>query len=416
MTDSSRTPDRKDVDKLARAQQEAVRAARRELRRTFETVYNMYYGDPAGMRDALLDLVPAIARKYGDVGSVAAGEWFEQMRAKWFKDQTDIDATYQPDDTAMRGTIRRLAGHLWDEEDGTPADPDMMLRGLLANMDKWVKAGGRETIERASRRDARKPRYARVPQGPTCGFCIMLASRGFVYSSAEAAGGDMNDYHNDCDCEPIPSWDKKNPKIEGYDPDSLYERYSACRSTVENLLTEERYRKTYRDVFVPRYEGDEPKTFNQWVARQIAAEMDTRDRQWLYAGTPCPIDKETGAKPLSKEWNVGKGLTDQGFNVKFIKEINKNHIKTPDAYLNDVAWEFKIPDSWNSEKTIKNQFKKAEGKGTSKLLISNESNKAPAEAMKESIQLMMESQDFPYIDEVLFWDSKTGELTRFKRE
>lgn len=232
MTDSSRTPDRKDVDKLSKAQQAAVKAARRELRKTFETVYAMY-DDPADMRDALLDLVPAIASKYGNAGSVAAGEWYEQMRAKWFKDATDIDTTYQPDDTAIQETIRRLAGHLWDK-DGTPADPDMMLKGLLANMDKWVKAGGRETIERAVKRDPRKPRYARVPQGAkTCAFCAMLAGRGFVYSSAEAAGA-MGKYHNDCDCEIIPSWDKNNPKVAGYDDKAYYARYMEARRMLED--------------------------------------------------------------------------------------------------------------------------------------------------------------------------------------
>ncbi|KAB7790740.1 phage protein [Bifidobacterium leontopitheci] len=229
------------MDRLAKAQQSAVTQARRELRKVFETVYNMY-DDPADMRDALLDLVPAIAAKYGDAGSVAAGEWYEQMRAKWFKDAIDIDTTYQPDDKAMRETIRRLAGHLWDGKDGSPADPDAMLRGLLANMDKWVKAGGRGVIEKAARRDPRKPRYARVPQGAkTCAFCGMLAGRGFVYSSAEAAGA-MSQYHKDCDCEVIPSWDKKNPKVQGYDDSRFEKRYMEARRMLEDGTVPEELR------------------------------------------------------------------------------------------------------------------------------------------------------------------------------
>ncbi|KAA8832602.1 hypothetical protein [Bifidobacterium tissieri] len=292
MADSSQAPDSQDVERLAKAQQQAVRQAQRELNKVFETVYNMY-DDPADIRDALMDLIPAIADKYGNVGSQAAAEWYDRMRAKWFSDdwQAVDDTVYTPDEKAMRATIRRLAGHLWsDEENGVEADPDVMLRGLRANMDKWVKAGGRATIQRAVSKDPRRPRFARVPQGPTCGFCLMLASRGFVYSSAEAAGGDMNDYHNDCDCEPVPSWDKKNPKIEGYDPDKFYKQYQACRSTVEDLLTEDRYQKTYVDTFVPKYDDDKPKSFDQWVARQIAAEMDWRDRQWLYDGIEPTIE------------------------------------------------------------------------------------------------------------------------------
>lgn len=230
------------MDKLSKAQQRAVEQARRELRKVFETVYNMY-DDPADMRNALLDLVPAIAAKYGDMGSVAAGEWYEQMRAKWFKDQMDIDTTYQPDDKAMQKTIRRLAGHLWDGKDGSPADPDAMLRGLLANMDKWVKAGGRGVIEKAVKRDPRKPLFARVPQGAkTCAFCAMLAGRGFVYSSAEAAGA-MKQYHNDCDCVPVASWDKSNPKVKGYDDERFEKRYMEARRMLEDGTVPEELRE-----------------------------------------------------------------------------------------------------------------------------------------------------------------------------
>ncbi|PLS31560.1 hypothetical protein Uis1B_0551 [Bifidobacterium margollesii] len=344
--DNSRTPGRGDVDDLAKAQASAVRAARRELKRTFETVYNMY-DDPADIRNALLDLVPAIAAKYGNAGSVAAAEWYEQVRAKWFKEQTDIDTTYQPDDKAIKETVRRLAGHLWDKDDGTPADPDAMLKGMLANMDRWVKAGGRETIAKATRRDPGKPRFARVPQGKTCGFCIMLASRGFVYSSAEAAGGDMNDYHNDCDCEPIPSWDKKNPKIEGYDPDKLYERYTACRSTIESLLTEERYRKTYVDPFVPQYEDDKPKDFDWWVARQIAAEMDCRDRQWLLDGKRVPVSYASlRAKKELKlhEKKTVEYLAEHGFRQWIAERSNKPGQKTADAVINRQTVDYKSPE------------------------------------------------------------------------
>lgn len=95
------------------------------------------------------------------------------------------------------------------------------------------------------------------------------ASHGFVYSSVEAVGEAMNDYHKDCDCEPVPSWDAKNLKIEGYEPDKLCKQYSVCRAVIENLLTKERYRKIYVETFVPKYEGDKPKDFDWWIAKRI---------------------------------------------------------------------------------------------------------------------------------------------------
>lgn len=223
------------MDKLSQANQSVVAQAQSELDKVFETVINMY-DDPADQRDALLELVPAIARKYSNIDSVAAAEWYEKVRHKWIiDDDYTVDSRYDPDDAPMRKTVRRLAGHLWDDEkNGRGPDYDAAKRGLHASMDRWVKAGGRETIMRASKHDPSKPRYARVPSGAkTCAFCAMLASRGFVYASEDKAGA-LGQYHKDCDCEIIPSWDRKNPKIEGYDPDGLYREYLEARDSMES--------------------------------------------------------------------------------------------------------------------------------------------------------------------------------------
>ncbi|MEJ5921788.1 hypothetical protein [Bifidobacterium thermophilum] len=69
--------------------------------------------------------------------------------------------------------------------------------------------------------DSTRPRWARVPCGSvTCAFCTMLAGRGFVYTSEEAAGGGLgNRYHAHCDCEPVPSWGEA--RLSGYDPEKL---------------------------------------------------------------------------------------------------------------------------------------------------------------------------------------------------
>ena len=48
--------------------------------------------------------------------------------------------------------------------------------------------------------------------------------------------------------------------------------------------------------------------------------------------------------------------------VKFLKEVNKNGVDTLDALLGDAAWEFKIPEGYNGEHTVRNQFYKALGK------------------------------------------------------
>ncbi|WP_439377834.1 hypothetical protein [Amycolatopsis lexingtonensis] len=59
---------------------------------------------------------------------------------------------------------------------------------------KEVENGGRRTILRAVETDPVVKGWARVATGrETCGFCMMLVSRGPVYTSADAAGLDLND-------------------------------------------------------------------------------------------------------------------------------------------------------------------------------------------------------------------------------
>jgi len=53
--------------------------------------------------------------------------------------------------------------------------------------------------------------WARVdPIPPTCPLCRLTISRGPVYSSAQAAGSDGNDYHTGCTCEVVPVRSKES--------------------------------------------------------------------------------------------------------------------------------------------------------------------------------------------------------------
>ena len=97
---------------------------------------------------------------------------------------------------------------------------------------KEVENGGRRTIRNAVDRDSSAVGWARVATGrETCGFCLMLVSRGPVYQSAESAGLnadattaldilDENDaqafnelmtrFHPNCDCKVVPVFDRMN--------------------------------------------------------------------------------------------------------------------------------------------------------------------------------------------------------------
>lgn len=114
------------------------------------------------------------------------------------------------------------------EQTGLPVDDPRLLKEFerlkerVADIDDLVDD---ERIKRERRSDYDKetkkrlqsgrPRaWARVLSGArSCWFCVMCASRGPVYRSAENAGdnkGPWNSYHDHCDCRVVPVFDHRN--------------------------------------------------------------------------------------------------------------------------------------------------------------------------------------------------------------
>ena len=193
------------MDQLVQAQNQTVRLARN----TLDDSFSRLPADPYAARDVLLRTVPALVDEFGAIAESVAAEWFSDvygLRA------SNASATFGAE--RIEGTVRRTAAGLFVEDRSTT------LLGVASKMDKWVKYSGRNAVaESASRHSLR---FARVPSGAeTCDWCLMLASRGAVYTSADAAA---SDYHTDCDCMPVPA-DGPDDYPSGYDPDALYQRY-----------------------------------------------------------------------------------------------------------------------------------------------------------------------------------------------
>lgn len=103
--------------------------------------------------------------------------------------------------------------------------PDMN-GGLRILTDELVKQPYRHTIQDTAHRSGAA--WARVPSGSkTCSFCLMTASRGAVYSTSRAAGGDRK-YHGDCDCQVVLVRSASDYPA-GYDPGALQDVYSTAR-------------------------------------------------------------------------------------------------------------------------------------------------------------------------------------------
>lgn len=177
--------------------------------------------DSVDVSAGLQRFMVALVGSFGSASASLAADWYDGLR----------DAAGVPDpfsalasDTLPAEQIE--AGARWSVEPlfGAESDRDAALQRATGQVQRYVQQAGRDTITASAQADPGKPRWARVPQGETCAWCLILASRGAVYLSEQSAG-ELNRYHNDCDCQPTPTWDGSVP----YDVDGLYALYNEAR-------------------------------------------------------------------------------------------------------------------------------------------------------------------------------------------
>ena len=206
--------------------------------------------------------------------------------------------------------------------------------------------------------------------------------------------------------------------IKGYNPKGMYDRFNDCLDALggRNGIRAEwdALPDAEREAYIKAHGNKAGEAFNKYVDKRMVQEIETRDPAWYKTGKKPKVRKERGAKPLPKEKKVCELLSGKGFSVEFLKEVNKSGVKTPDALLGDAAWEFKIPEGYNGEHTVRNQFYRARGKGTPRLLISCTENHAPADEVTEWVMETFRKGDYDYITEVLVM-ADDGSLRRLKR-
>lgn len=362
----------------------------------------------AELRDEAIDAIDSSLYAFGDQASELALDLFEEIVVDGYGLDADtvIEDVIDPD--MIGGGVRYSARRLVE------GDTEAFTRDVADLTRYYIKRSAMETMERNCHRN--DLRYARVPSGrETCAFCFMLSSRGFVYRSEQTAGH-AHAYHENCDCVIVPGFEGLDPtdQVEGYDPDGMLDRWNECQAAAgsDSDLRDEWGSMSKKER--AKYKGDsDAERYRRFVNAKAMSEVETRDWRWLYTGELPKQTKERGAKPLQKETATADVLSKAGFPVKFIKEVNKTRVKTADAYLNGDVWEFKVPEGWNGEHTVRKQFYKARDKGTSKLVLSLLENGADLDEAYQLVRKTLDSGDYPYIDEVLIV-GRDGSLIRVK--
>ena len=235
-------------------------------------------------RKFVVELVRTALPNFTDIGATASCDFFDEVReALEWPDDAAAEMYDMTDYDIVEDKIRYFAEHLAD------GNRRAFVEGVTDMTAYMVKRAAFENMQANCHKHG--VRYARIPTGfETCGFCFMLASRGFVYLGEKEAG-EGHKYHVNCDCVVVPGFfdegDDPLVEIDGYDPKGMSNRWQSCVASLGGFGQLEAEWKALpedeRQKWLDRYENDADAR-RAWSNRQIAKEAECRDRHWLYTG------------------------------------------------------------------------------------------------------------------------------------
>lgn len=256
----------------------------------------------ADIRNAVIAVMETACGASTELSARLAAEFYDGMRAySGIVDEYKAVPDSKRIPEATSGAVRAF---VQDLVDGKPVEKFVHL--CVDRIDYETRKAANECVAANARRDPKKARWARIPTGAeTCQFCIMLASRGFVYHSDETA----SHAHANCDCRIVPSWDKSTT-VQGYDPDLYYdmwkhpEKYENAQpdsSTIQIVGVSKGAPMSFDDAdgtkANPGYESDFARSFN---CQTCVVANEARRRGY-----------DVQARPYSKQNEVMFALAEQ---------------------------------------------------------------------------------------------------------
>ena len=148
----------------------------------------------AQCRDLVIQALATVMPTYTTMAAQASADFYDAARELVVGEKMGAQAISDFDMRKTEGAVRGFVRFVLDGRVET------FNEQVLQRIDYEMKRSAGESMFANGRRDPRRPKFARVPTGDeTCDFCLMLASRGFVYTSEATAGAiKLDHYHAGC--------------------------------------------------------------------------------------------------------------------------------------------------------------------------------------------------------------------------
>ena len=211
--------------------------------------------------DEVIDAATNVSVKYGYLAEELGAQWYDLCAELA---GVGADAAYLPDIDAQ--SIRDSAATA--AESG--GDVQSVFNEFISNsIQESIRGTGYANLRRDYERGTGGGKWARVPVGDTCAWCMMLASQGAWYLDEKSAltskhGGE---YHRHCNC--IAVFYANSEEIAGYMPTLRgfkQKYYDADEARIANASGSEEYPeelarrvKQARTEHMQRYEEEQEK-------------------------------------------------------------------------------------------------------------------------------------------------------------
>ena len=155
------------------------------------------------------DVLPAVARQYGEASATLAADWYDNQRATLnVPGRFSAELAPPPAEDLMRAISN------WAAEPAQAETPDIetALARTEGAAQKLVADMHRDTVIGSSERDPNAHGWGRFTEPGACSFCLMLSARGGVYTSASVRFGS----HDHCHCLAGPVWSENREEVDTY--------------------------------------------------------------------------------------------------------------------------------------------------------------------------------------------------------
>lgn len=342
------------LDELTREVGALSAAAKAQAAIAIDNVLAEWDGeDVAALRAAAFAVLDALLETYAGLSAARAAEFYDAARdaqGAGGKYLAVVDPRRDP--KATEGAVRAIVRF------AAEGDVARFKSEALDRVDAETRGAANRCVAYNAGKDPAKPRYARVPSGDSCGFCLMLASFGFQYTSESAA----RHSHRNCDCRVVPSFG--DASVRGYDPDAMHDRFNGCLSTLggrDGIRAEwEALPQDRRDGYIARHGKRAGEAFDSYLNKRVSQEIEYRDPEWFATGKE-PEPKYTKPRDALEEHEKAgvDWLKRNGFALETVPE-DPTAVANLDLRMNGRLWEMK--NVTNAKSSVKNQMARAKKK------------------------------------------------------